>query len=137
MQKNKIIILGKNAAASITMSAINSQELRNLLIPDLANLSSALVDYLNENPLRAIELQFVIQNTPNFLGGAEDLGAFLTLLSSLLNAEAKRDAFQSEAARALSIQVAFTRESLFRTVSSFALGSAYSKDEEKLYLPSG
>jgi hypothetical protein len=127
-------LLGKNAAASITMSAINSQELRNLLIPDLANLSSALVDYLNENPLRAIELQFVIQNTPSFLGGAEDLGAFLTLLSSLLNAEAKRDAFQSEAARALSIQVAFTRESLFRTVSSFALGSAYSKDEEKLYL---
>lgn len=126
--------LDKKALRSITMSTLNSSELRTFLAPQLAALSHALCTYIDEDSVRVVDLQFVMQQTPSFMGGAEDLGAFLTLLSQLLSGEAQSAGTMSVAASALADEVALTREALQRSVVGFVLGTQYSGKEEQFYL---
>jgi len=126
--------MDKKGIETVTMSALNSAELRNFLVPAMLKLSEHIYDYLKEDPIRSIDVQFVIQNTPSFLGGAQDFGAFLTLLSAFVDEEALAKNEMSAAAQNLKSAITQTQNELQKSVSSFVLGTSYAKKETQLYL---
>lgn len=118
--------MAKNGIETVTMSAISSSELNALLLPRLNQLSQSLLNYLREDSLRSIDLQFILQNSPRFEGGAQEIGAFLTLVELLLKRESEKIGEMSDAAEELKNVLNLTREALHRTVVSYALGTRYS-----------
>lgn len=136
------------AIQSFTSSSLSSDELEALLLPELGELSLALESYLTEDPLRRMDLQFVIQNTPSFAGGAQDLNVFLGLLDFLVHEERVQTGGLSRAAARLRATVVETAHTLERTVISYAFGRRYGVDEQtrivsfipravSLWLPAG
>ncbi len=118
---------------SITMSSISSSELRSTLNPALDRLSEALLRYLTEDHKRTIDIQFVLQQAPHFEGGAQDIGAFLTLMEILLKKEAEKSGGMTETAAQLKLAINSTRDALLRTVMNQALGTNYTSGSENLY----
>ncbi len=119
---------GKEAQAFVTSSALSSSEAKNLLVPALRGLSLALKNYLAEDPLRAMDIKFVLQKVPTFEGGAQDLGVFLGYLDVLLRQEREKTGSLSAAAEDLVFFSAKTQDALNRAVLSYAYGSAYGVD---------
>jgi len=125
----------KDAARSITLSAVSSSELQYQLAPALASLGQALEAYLMEEPLRGMDLQAVIQHAPTIQGGAQDIGVFLTLLKELLTKEAEESGQgKTLVARKLEGAVDLARDALLRAVLAQALGTRYADAESKAYL---
>lgn len=118
--------LAPEAIQTITMSTLSSSELQTLLLPGLNSLGKSLLVYLQEDPLRAVDLQFILQNTPRFQGGAQELGAFLTLVELLLKSESEEKGQLTSASDLLRQNMNLTRNALQRTVLDFALGKKYS-----------
>ena len=79
--------ISKDAARTITMNSIASAEIETQLLPAVADFGRAMTAYLAEDPLRTMDVQFLIQNAPTFLGGAQDLSAFAALVKTLLRSE--------------------------------------------------
>jgi hypothetical protein len=122
------------AIREITMSSLSSSELQFLLLPALQGLGTALKAYLEEDPLRGVQVQYLAQNAPKFLGGAQDFGIFLGLLSEHLIEEAAK-ADPSAAAQTLSEAIETAREALQRTVLDHAWGTRYDDPEDPFFLP--
>lgn len=123
----------KEAQKFVTSSALTSAELQRLLIPELKLLGAALKAYMQEEPMRVMDLQFVMQNAPAFEGSAQDFGIFLGLLELQLKEEKARDAKGETAAAAnLKDQVIRTKDVLNRTVLAYAYGNGYGVDDAKM-----
>ncbi|MCC7440373.1 MAG: hypothetical protein IT285_02000 [Bdellovibrionales bacterium] len=125
------------AIREITMSALSSSELNHLLLPALDQFGLALLAYLQEDPLRAADLQFVVERAPKFLGGAQDFGLFLGLLLQHLYEEADwlpGSAF-SPTADALRQDLEELRQALERTVLEHARGTRYEDPSDPFFLP--
>jgi hypothetical protein len=119
---------------TITMSSISTSELDAALLPAMENLSQRLVEYLLGDPMRAMDVQFVLQHAPTFQGGAQELGAFLTLLRTLVDHElARGDGGDPEVDR-LRRAIGEAKAALHRTVMNYALGTKYTGAEDQLYL---
>lgn len=75
-----------STADTFVVSAADGQVLRAALLPALARLSAALVDYIAEDPLRASDLRARLgsrlpgERIPEFSGNTADLGILLTRL---------------------------------------------------------
>jgi hypothetical protein len=86
------------AAETFTLSALDAGALTSALRPALLELSAAITAYVREEPLRAIDLQVLLDvprggagpgnGTPGFLGGTRDVGVLLAKLRDLLREEA-------------------------------------------------
>lgn len=133
------------AYKTLTSSAISTYELIRPfpagsstlggLAPSMMKLGQSLSKYLSEKTTRKTMLQFAIQDTPAFQGGAQDLKVFLGILDQQLLEEA----FQAgratgartytPAAKALSGVIYETNQAINRTVLSYAIGSSYAVDE--------
>jgi hypothetical protein len=122
------------ANENLSMSALNSEELRNLLAPRLIDLSDALANFVLEDEIRSIDLQFAMQETPALPGSAQDLGAFLMLISNLLSSELRERGTLNPAAWKLRTQIELTQQALQKTVNVFVLGNAILNRDEKMYL---
>jgi hypothetical protein len=126
--------MAPDAIQTVTMSAISGSEIHYTLLPALENFSRNMLAYLKEDPIRAIDVQFVLQNAPSFQGGAQDVGAFLTLMEHLLLNEAEKIGRPSPAALRLKESIVQTKAALHRSVISYALGTRYTSLEEQFYL---
>ena len=78
------------AIKSITLSAISSSELRFALVPALKDFSKAAIAYLDEEPLRAVDVEYLMAAVPGFEGGAQELGSFFTLFANAVNKELRQ-----------------------------------------------
>lgn len=117
----------REAQKFVTSSALTSSEFRRLLVPEIKKLGMALKAYVEEDSLRAMDLQFVLQNAPSLEGSAQDFGVFLGLIELQLNEEKARTG-ETKAAAELKRRVAATKETLNRAVLAYAYGSAYAVD---------
>ncbi len=129
----------KEAQEHMTSSALGTGELENLLVPAVTRLSASLKDYLLEDDERTMEMRFVSQSVPTFEGGAQDFGVFLGFLDQLLLEEkSKAGGKSSQAMERLQASVAETKQTLDKTVQSYAYGSAYGIDQKTMrmgYVP--
>ncbi len=117
----------KHAQKFMTSSAITTAEAENFLVPALADLGSALEVYLNEDPLRAMDLQFVMQNVPAFEGGAQDLAVFFAFLRLQLREEDAKGNYTRGSEKVLKA-VEKAESALQRSVVAYAYGESYAMD---------
>lgn len=121
----------QEAQKFITSSSLTSGEMNKLLVPALGRLSQSLKIYLQEDRFRVLDIRFVMQNVPNFEGGAQDLGIFLGYLELLLKNEKNKNGVQlSRGGIRLQESVLATKAALDRSVLAYAYGGAYGIDEQ-------
>lgn len=118
----------KKAIETLTSSALHGEEMKNILLPALKRLGKSLESYLQEDELRAGDIQFVMQSTPAFEGGAQDLGIFLGFLELQLQEEQTRTGKVTQVMESLKRAVVDAKECLDRSVVSYAFGSGYGID---------
>ena len=122
------------AIKSVTISTISSSELRSILVPALDTLGLAIQAYVDEDPLRVVDVQFVLQNAPAFMGGAQDIGSFLSLLQlSVRNEEAANEELTPRAANLLDA-IYETEMALDRAVLAYEMGTDYDDSRTQLYM---
>ncbi len=119
---------------TVTMSALSSDELRQTLFPALDRVARRMKEYLAEDPLRAMDVKFVLQKAPTFLGGAQEVGSFLTLVRTLVRDESETSGSQTPAAQALDQAAGDAKQALHRAVMAYALGTNYTTAESSMYL---
>lgn len=124
----------KKGAETFTMSSLSTDALQSQLAPSLRYLGARLKAYLQEDPLRSGDLKFLIKKTPNFMGGARDLGSFLSLMRIQIEEEAKSRGELTHVARTLLEATDLTKGALQLTSVNYAYGSRYSSVEESLHL---
>ena len=74
---------------TFTVSSINLKEMEYVLLPSLANFSKAMINYIDENLIRKLELGFILHKTPSFQGESRDIGVFMGAILMLLHEEPK------------------------------------------------
>ena len=119
---------------TITMSAINTGELKYSLLPALADFATSMNKYLDEDDGRLMDMEYLLGVVPGFQGGAQDVSAFMYLVSNMLSKESRVKGEMSDAARELQSNVAAVRDAVSRTVNSYALGTLYTEKESQYYL---
>lgn len=124
----------KEGARSFTMSSLSTDSLLTQLAPALRYLGSRLKVYLQEDPLRKGDLRALIKKTPNFMGGARELGSFLGLLRLQLESEANDSGQLTHVARTVLEAVDLTRGALQLASVSYASGSDYQSVSEPLHI---
>jgi len=111
------------------------------LLPALARLSSALVDFLDEDPLRAIDVQARLasrtpgEGVPGFAGNTVDLGVLLTRLRQDAQVEETRCAPACPGVRRLLAALTDAEDALDDAVISVAVGPAYAADVAYAWTP--
>ncbi len=118
----------REAQQFLTSSAITSAELQRNLLPELQRLSGALRQYIQEDPMRVMDLQFVMQNVPAFEGSAQDLGVFLGFLEVLVREEEQKTGKRTISQEKLRDTLARTKNALNESVLAWSYGSAYGID---------
>lgn len=114
-----------HARETLTSSTLDTRAVEAELLPRLGRLSGAVVDFVCEDPLRLIDLQFALAQVPDFLGGTRDLGVLLHHLEAPARGE------ETPAARRLREEIQEVREALARSVLARRLGTGY-RDAEHL-----
>lgn len=109
----------REAQKFVTSSALTSTELQRRLIPEMKRLAAALKNYLVEDPMRAIDMQFVMQATPAFEGGGQDFGVFLGMLELRLSEESQKNGGYSAAAENLRDEIHETKDVLNGSILSY------------------
>jgi len=114
------------AARGFTLSAVETRALEGEARLAMQELGAAISVYVREEPLRAIDVQTLLGDTPGFLGGSRDAGVFLTGLRDLVEEEARRN---GEAPTATAVQllqaISTARTALDRAVLTSAFGAEY------------
>lgn len=110
----------------LTACSVSSKHLRTSLVPALDALGWALVAFIDEEKTRWIDLKGLVQQGPFFIGGTQDLGAFIQGLSLLVAAEIKAHP-QKATLATLKLQQAVqkTYQSLNYAVVNSVLGAKY------------
>lgn len=119
---------GKDAHRFVTSSALISQEIDRYLIPQMEKLSFALYDYLRSEPLRALDINLILQNVPNLEGSAQDIAIFLGELELLLKEEYQQSTYNRTSDN-LRIAIINAKSALDRSTLFYVYGSAYGIDE--------
>lgn len=117
------------AAQTFTYSALTLSEMKNFLLPSLLDFSRRMQDYLNESFIHAMELNFILQNAPSFMGETRDLGVFLGLVKKLLYQEALQNNGYGEKAQLLLDTANMALDNLNRSLLSYSYGSHYSNTD--------
>jgi hypothetical protein len=120
--------------ATETLSTIDLGILRAEFLPAWEGVSGALLDYWRERPLRRLRWMSVVlgnrRSAAGFLGGAQDLGVWLTSLQTLVRTE---NAALSPAAQALDLKLLLAHQALARAVPRYSLGTLYTTPEASPY----
>ena len=145
------LLAAPDAGDTFVVSTVSAEALADQLLPALADLSTALVAFLAEDPLRAADLQARMssrtagEGLPGFAGNTVDLGVLLTRLRQEAEEEGLRCAPPCLPAGAdglgpacappcpgvtgLLAAIDHTEQTLDATVISVAAGPAYRDDE--------
>lgn len=117
-----------------TMSALSAPALRYQLEPALELLSEKLLAYLAEDPLRGMDLQDLLSQTPSFMGGARELGSFIGLLQLKLKEDLKDEDLKTPTMEALLLASEKVREAIQLTSINYRYGKTYQSPDDPLYL---
>jgi hypothetical protein len=124
----------QEASKSFTMSALSAEALQHQLVPALNQLSEQLLGFLQEDPMRALDLRVLMQNAPRFMGGSRDLGAIVGLLKQALAKDAEiRGAWTPAASRSV-IAAENLRRAIDLTAVSYSYGQGYAEQAKQLHL---
>lgn len=118
-------LLAPDAMESLTLSAAETDTLKGDLLPSIERFSRALQAYIHEDPLRKIDLRFIFERTPGFLGGAQDLGVLGTLMKTLLSEESLALGTTTAASSNLGEALLDLDQSLEKTMVSKSYGDRY------------
>jgi len=122
----------------LTGCAISAKHLRTSLVPALNRLGASLINFIEEESLRWIDIKELIHEGPFFQGGTQDLGAFLQKLSNLLNLDIQNhNNGATKAAAHLRQAIWVTHSSLNYTVVNAVLGDNYPVIDPKQIGPRG
>lgn len=124
----------REAERTLTMASLSSADLRLRLVPALRKLGRALLAYENEDPMRRMDLQWIVANTPSFMGGSREIGSFLGLIEFQLKKESASLGRETGAMSALRAVLLETRNALNMTVVSHVFGSGYRAIANPLHL---
>ena len=124
----------KEASRDFTMSAIDSSELISQLTPALSRMGNAISNYISEDPLRALDIQFTVKSAPSFMGGARELGSFTGLLELQVQNDITTKKITTPQAQALLHAVTQVREAIDRTVLNWTYGANYRTANAALHL---
>lgn len=114
------------SSRTFTMSSLSTAALRHELVPALHELGARILAYVTEDPLRAMDLRFLMKDVPSFMGGAKELGSFLGLLKIQLANEAVERNGWTRAAANLASAIEVANGAVRRTSISDSFGSNYS-----------
>lgn len=132
-EANNIIPLNNrfNAAVSSTFTAstLSLHELHYQLTPSLEKLRLGIRLYIDERPMREIDLQFILENSPNFRGETRDIGLFIGALKKMIYEEKIKEG-ESEGASLLEALCNQTLDALNRTILASTFGSLYVDPKE-------
>lgn len=130
-----------SADETFVASAVAGSVLSDALVPALARLSSALIAFLDEDGLRAIDVQARLharlpgEGVPGFAGNTVDLGVLLTRLRQEAQEEGARCDPPCPAVTQLLAAIADTERALDDAVLAVGVGPAYAADEAYAWTP--
>lgn len=120
-----------DAKKDFTLSSVSTAELKSLLVPKLDTFSQALDNYLKEDDLRSLDLEYILQESARgFAGGQVDLYAALEAIQYLLYEEARKTGEKTPGARSLRKAIQESKQALDRTLMAYQQGVEYSDDPE-------
>lgn len=122
------------ARETFTMSAIAAESLRQRLVPSLKNLSTNLLFYLDEDPIRGFAIGSVLKATPSFMGGGKELGSFLQLIELSRLEDSTRRGDVSPASRSLATALQDTKDAIDETLIERRYGTRYLELEKSFHL---
>lgn len=122
------------AHKNFTMSSLYSAGLMTEFSDALSAFSLAMIDYLNEDQFRALDVALVMRSAPSFMGGGKDLGAFLGLLRILLDKERLRNGGSTPRAEHLYRQLDRLIDSVDESTVARAYGESYLSASTPFYL---
>ena len=109
--------------AQHTYAVLDTAQLRLRLLPALATFADALADLIERHPETSIDVGVVLGETPGFLGGTRDLGAFLNRIEQI------HTALRGGAFATVNTAARDARLALDTTVLNHALGSTYRSED--------
>jgi hypothetical protein len=115
--------------AAFTMSALDASALAGTLHPAMHHLGAAIDAFVQERPMRAIDLALVLGTAkalPGFWGGTRDVGALLARLDAVVTQDsAIAGEPPTPAATRLLAAIVLTRGALRKTVIAASFGPRY------------
>ena len=72
---------------TFTTSTLSTHTLKNYFIPSFMEFSQSLIDYIEEDMFRLLDLKVIFENSPSFQGETRDIGIILATIEQLLYAE--------------------------------------------------
>lgn len=121
------------AAKNFTMSVLSTAELQYTLLPEIRKFSEAMKNYLNEKIVRSFDVALLLRESPSFMGGGKDFGAFLGLLKILLAKEAAAGG-RTKGLMALETAIDRMNDALDRTIIGREFGSGYASGSSAFHL---
>lgn len=109
---------------SLTLSSINTWQLRENFTFHLKGFSEALVNFLNEDEKRVLDMRFLLENSPNFLGETRDIGMFIGLVDRLIYNEKELIGY-TEASLKLKKSLNMLLSSFSETMMNYQYGPLY------------
>ena len=76
---------------TFTTSTLSTHTLKKYFIPSFMEFSQSLIDYIEEDLFRLLDLKVIFENSPSFKGETRDIGILLAAIEQLLYAEKKCD----------------------------------------------
>ncbi|MCB0367362.1 MAG: hypothetical protein H6624_03295 [Bdellovibrionaceae bacterium] len=117
---------------TLTMASVSTAEMRNYLLPELRHLGRDLLALIDEEPERALEIQYVIGKTPSFAGGMKDVGLWAHLMQRMIKQEEMRHGFNTPQAKRVLKRLIEVDQALNYSVLNRAMGESYTfKDRSR------
>ncbi len=114
-----------------TLSTVSTELLGRELLPALADLGTALLDYLNEDPLRVGDLHYIFREQTGLYGSIQDLGAFVGALQRQLAQRIRQGAAAGPVSERLQQAAVRTQAALTAAVIAYRFGSDYKTDGQQ------
>lgn len=114
-----------------TLSALSTDALGRELLPAMAELGTALADYLQEDPLRSGDLHYIFREQTGLYGSIQDLGAFIGALQRQLAQRARKGVAAGPVSQRLQQAAARAQAALDATVIAHRFGSDYKDDGQE------
>ena len=76
---------------TFTASTLSTQTLKKFFIPSFMDFAQSLIDYIEEDLFRLLDLRVIFENSPSFMGETRDIGILIATIEQLLYAEKNSD----------------------------------------------
>lgn len=123
----------QKARETFTMSSVSSAAFEQRLLPALTDLAKSLTAYVEEDMVRAFQLDTLIRTAPSYMGGGKELGSFLKLLQFTRKTDAERRG-TTAASEQLARDLENSERALDETVIERRLGTGYTVDGKSMHL---